>query len=67
MMLKVKVLKREIPVQVKPVQGKGSSRQGELSDESESDSCEKREVEKCSGVENALDDSAIVRVSWPDK
>lgn len=36
MMLKVKVLKREIPVQVKPVQGKGSSRQGELSDESES-------------------------------
>lgn len=36
MMLKVKVLKRELPVQVKPVQGKGSSRQGELSDESES-------------------------------
>lgn len=32
-----------------------------------SDSYEKREVEKCSGVENALDDSAIVRVSWPDK
>lgn len=43
MTLKVKVLKREIPVQVKPVQGKGSSRQGKLSDQSESLILVKRE------------------------
>lgn len=52
-------------MQVKPVQGKGSCRQGELSDHSGSLIPMKRERwrEKCSGVENALDDSAIVRVS----
>lgn len=43
MTLKVKVLKREIPVQVKPVQGKGSSSQGKLSDQSESLILVKRE------------------------
>lgn len=56
MMLKVKVLKREIPVQVKPVQGERDHADKEaFRPQWKSDSYE-REVEKCSG-ENALDDN----------
>ena len=68
MTLKVKVLKEG-----NTCAGKTCSRKGvkqtmrAFRPQWKSDSYEKREVEKYNGVENALDGSAIVRVSWPDK